>query len=281
LLKKFLLFIIVLSLFSCNQEKMKGEGDVLAKVGDNYLYTSDIQGVIPVGSGKKDSAEILRNYINNWIDQRLIVIQAEKFLNNADKNFSKELEEYRNSLIVYAYEKQLVEQKLDTSVNLKEITDYYNKNQQNFQLKENIVKVLYVKLQVKDANISKVRSLLKSKREGDIEKLAGFVGNIAVNSYLDDQNWLFFNDLLKEIPIETYDQEAYLQNHRFIEINDDQYTYLVNFKDFKIKESLSPLSFEIENIRIIILNKRKLKLIEDMRKEVLEKARKNKDFEIF
>ncbi len=260
---------------------MKGEGDVLAKVGDNYLYTSDIQGVIPVGSGKKDSAEILRNYINNWIDQRLIVIQAEKFLNNADKNFSKELEEYRNSLIVYAYEKQLVEQKLDTSVNLKEITDYYNKNQQNFQLKENIVKVLYVKLQVKDANISKVRSLLKSKREGDIEKLAGFVGNIAVNSYLDDQNWLFFNDLLKEIPIETYDQEAYLQNHRFIEINDDQYTYLVNFKDFKIKESLSPLSFEIENIRIIILNKRKLKLIEDMRKEVLEKARKNKDFEIF
>ena len=135
---------------------------------------------------------------------------------------------------------------------------------------------LKIKLKVKDSNISKVRSLLKSNRQEDLQKLSEIISKVAVNSYLDDLNWLLFNDLLKEIPIETYDQEAYLQNHRFIEISDDQFIYLVNFKDFKIKESVSPLSFEKDNIRKIIINKRKLKHIRDMEKEVQNEATKNK-----
>jgi hypothetical protein len=91
---------------------------------------------------------------------------------------------------------------------------------------------------------------------------------------------LLFNDLLKEIPIKTYDQEAFLQNNRFLEIKGEEFIYLVYFTDFKIKESISPLSFEKENIRNVILNKRKLNLISEMEKEVYDKALKNKDFEI-
>ncbi len=279
--KSFILLLLICCLFSCNQIKKKGQGNSLAKVGTEYLYSSDIQGVIPSGTSSKDSIEIIKSYVNNWVNQRLVVLQAEKFLEASEKDFSRALEEYRNSLIVYNYEKELISQKLDTTVSDKEVSDYYDKNQQNFQLKDNIVKVLYVKLKAKDSNISKVRSLLKSNRQEDLQKLSEIISKVAVNSYLDDLNWLLFNDLLKEIPIETYDQEAYLQNHRFIEISDDQFIYLVNFKDFKIKESVSPLSFEKDNIRKIIINKRKLKLISDMEKEVLNEARKNKEFEIY
>ena len=56
--------------------------------------------------------------------------------------------------------------------------------------------------------------------------------------------------------------------------------YFVNIKGFKIKNSLSPLSFEKENIRNIILNRRKLELISKMKEDVYNEAVKNKEFEI-
>jgi hypothetical protein len=89
-----------------------------------------------------------------------------------------------------------------------------------------------------------------------------------------------FDDLLKESPIETYDKEQYLKNNRFIELTDSDYLYFVNIKGFKIKDSLSPLSFERENIRNIIRNKRKLTLIQDMQKEVYEEALNKGEIEV-
>ena len=101
-----------------------------------------------------------------------------------------------------------------------------------------------------------------------------------MNYYLDDQNWLLFNDILKEIPINTYNQEEYLKNNRIIEIQDSVFVYLMNIKGFMIKESLSPLSFERNNIRDIIINKRKLALIENMKNDVYNNALKRGDFEV-
>jgi hypothetical protein len=77
---------------------------------------------------------------------------------------------------------------------------------------------------------------------------------------------------LKEIPIKTYDAEQYLTNNRYIEIEDSMNIYLVNIKGFKIKNSVSPLSYESKNIRNLILNQRKLKLINEMEKSAITEA---------
>jgi hypothetical protein len=64
-------------------------------------------------------------------------------------------------------------------------------------------------------------------------------------------------------------------------MDDSLYSYYVSIKGFKIKESISPLSFERENVKKIILNKRKLKLIGDMQNNVFHDALKNNEFEIY
>ena len=88
------------------------------------------------------------------------------------------------------------------------------------------------------------------------------------------------DDLIKEIPIRTYDKEQFLKNNRFVEVEDSTYYYFVNIKGFKIKDSLSPLVFEHDNIINIILNKRKLKLIEEMEKSAYDEAMKHNDIQI-
>jgi hypothetical protein len=86
---------------------------------------------------------------------------------------------------------------------------------------------------------------------------------------------------LAQIPIKTYNQEEYLKNHQNLEVQDSLYYYFVRFRDFRIKENISPLSFEKDRIRNIILNKRKMELINKMHQDVYDNALKKNDFEIY
>lgn len=276
------IFIIFISFYfaSCGSSGSKEEG-VVARVYDEYLYKTDLIGLVPTGTSSKDSISIVKNYITNWVKQKLVIHNASENLSSKQKDFEKQLEDYKNSLIVFNYEKELIQQKLDTTVSDTAIASYYAKNTKDFLLKDNIVKVWYVKLPLNSTNASTVQSLYKSETATAKQLLEDNCKKYAVNYYLDDSTWLYFNDLLKEIPIKTYNQEDYLKYHRYIEMDDSLYSYYVNIKGFQIKESVSPLSFEKENVRKIILNKRKLKLIEDMQDNVYKDALKNKDFEIF
>lgn len=280
-MKKLFLFIIVISFCSCNFFKgKKSTEQAVARVYDEYLYSSDLIGIVPEGFSKQDSIEIIKDYIDNWIRQKILIKQAESNLSSEQKDFTKQLEEYKNSLIVYQYERSLISQKMDTSITEPDIENYYNKNIKDFELKSNIVKVLYIKLN-KTTPLAMARSYIKSEKPQDRKKLEEFCLRYGQNYMLDDEKWLLFDDILKEIPIKTYNQEEYLKNNRYIEISDSLNTYLLNIKGFMIKESVSPLSFEKQNIREIIANKRKLKLIETMRNDIYEKALKNGDFEVF
>ncbi len=273
--------LISLSIFSCSYLKKEKNDEVVARVYDKYLDKTDLLKIVPQDVKSKDSEIVVKNYINNWIKQNLILHKAEENLTKEQKNFDIQLEDYRNSLITYSYEKELIRQKLDTVVTEEQIKDYYNKNEKDFLLKDNIVKVLYVKTSLKAPSLLKVKMWCKSNNPKDRTFLENYCKEYAENYFLDDESWLMFDDVLKEIPIKTYDQENYLKNHTFIEIQDAQSNYIINIKGFKIKESVSPLSFEKENVRNIIINKRKIDLINEMEKQVLKDAVKNKDFEIY
>lgn len=278
---KKLLIISLILLVSCSGFFRKKTERTLARVHDDYLFESDLAGVVPRGSSEKDSTTLVRNYIDNWIHQRLIIHQAEANLTSDQMDFTRQMEDYKNSLIIYAYEKELVRQKMDTLLTDADIENYYEQNKQNFLLKENIVRIKYVKLALRSKSLPLFKKLIKSDDPADKLRLSDECDQHATDFYLDDQKWILFNDLLNQVPIRTYNQEEFLQNRKDLEYQDSAYIYLVKFLDFKIKEGVSPLSFEKDRIRNIILNKRKIDLIQKMREDVFMKASKNNDFELF
>ncbi len=276
-----ILFLLLLSLASCHSFFKKKTEQVLARVGDDYLYLSDLRGIIPPGSLPKDSMTISRSYVENWVRQKLMIEQALNNLDNEQMDFNKQLEEYKNSLIIYAYENALIKQKLDTLVTREEMKNYYDFNQQNFLLKENIVQLQYVKLPLASNLSRQTKKLLFSGGHEDISKLTEICEKNALDYFLEDENWLYFNDVVKQIPIRTYNPEDFLKNHRDVEVQDSLFLYLVHFKDFKIKDAISPYSLEQDRIRDIILNKRKIELINRMQEDIYTKALKNSGFEIY
>ncbi|MEI7664188.1 MAG: hypothetical protein WCK34_18420 [Bacteroidota bacterium] len=279
-MNKILILFLILAT-SCSTFFKKKSERVLARVYDDYLYESDVKGIVTPGTLPKDSIAITRSFIENWIHQRLVLQQARKNLTGSQLDFTKQLENYKNSLTIYEYENALVRQNLDTIVTDEEIQNYYDANQQNFLLKDNIVQIQYVKLPLKSTYSKQINKLLGSDDQDDKNKLAALCEKQAADYFLDSQNWLLFSDLLKQIPIKSYNQEDFLKNHRELEYQDSLYTYLVRFRDFKIKESVSPLSFEKQRVRDIILNKRKLELISRMQDYIYANAQKKNVFEIY
>ena len=62
---------------------------------------------------------------------------------------------------------------------------------------------------------------------------------------------------------------------------DNPVQYYVKFLDFSIKDEFSPLDFEKENIKRLILNRRKGELINKMHNDIFEQALNNNAIEIF
>ena len=284
MLRLLVISAFLISVFSsCNllPQKAKSKEKAVARVNDKYLYRDDLKDVVPAGTAANDSIEITAAYINNWVRQELLLKQAEDNLDESSRDFTQQIEQYRNSLIIYSYESELVKQKLDTVVTTAEIEDYYQKNQVNFNLRENIVLASYVIVSKNSPVASKVKSLLLSTREADKEKLQSLCQENNVDYLINDGTWMTFADLDRKIPLTVDDQDEFLQKNKYFEVKDSTTMYYVAIKDYKSKESVSPLNFETENIRTILLNRRKATLLKQMEEDLITDAVKHKKYEIF
>lgn len=279
-MKKILILSLVF-LISCSGFFRKKTERTLARVFDEYLYEDDLKGVVPAGTPPKDSITLVKNYIDNWVRQQLVLHQAESNLTDEQMDFSQQLKAYNNSLVIYAYENELIRQKMDTVVTDDDIESYYDQNRNNFLLKENIVQIRYVKLPKDSKMIKQFRKWIDAEDPEQKILLSSQCSQFASDYYLDDENWIRFADFTKLVPVKTLNEEDFLRGKKTFEFQDSSFIFLVKLKDFKIKEAVSPLSFEKEKIRNIILNKRKIDLIQKMREDIFLSASKKNDFEIF
>lgn len=272
-----LIFLAAMATAGCGGGK---KDHALARVFDKYLYEDDIQDIVPAGTAPDDSAAIVANYIQQWIQEMVVLEKAE---NNITDNFEKELQNYKNSLITYNYERLIVEQQLDTNVADTAIQNYYSKHRETFTLKNNILQAIYVKMPAKSKNIQKIRTLLSGNDLGDkkIIELEHLAANEATAYNFDQSAWITFLDFQRIIPVKTYNEEFYLKNIKNIFFTDSENAYIARILDSKVADDISPIDFEYQNIKNIILNQRKVEIVDKMRSNLREKAEADKEIEIF
>lgn len=280
-----LLFILplafLLAFYACNTRIKADNEIVVARVFDNYLFEADLSGIITDNTSHRDSIVIVRSYINNWIKTQLMVEKAKYNLNEEQIDFEKRLEEYKNSLIIFEYESKLINQNLDTTISENELREFYTDHLNDFELKENILKVFYT---IIDKNHPEKEIIENTYHLADslvIDSLENLSGQYSFVAHLDTNVWISFDDLKKRVPIETYNQEFFLKNKRFIKILDEQNCFMLKIVDFKITDDTSPFKLVKKNIRDIILAKRKIELIKKARKDIFDQAALNNDFEIY
>lgn len=277
----FSLVILSLLMSACMHRMADDNDTILAKVHDDYLYESDLAHLLTQNLSPRDSIVLVHSFVNNWVKTMLVIHQAEKNLTSEQLDFEQRLEQYRQSLIIYEYETELVRQQLDTVVDEPEIQKYYESHLLDFELKENIAKVMYVILDEDSPEEEHFVDLFSLPDSLVLDSLELYSKLYARSYFLDTANWIRFNDLLELIPIETFNQELYLMNRQLVHLADEDNIYLLRFVAHKIKDETSPLEYEREDIRNIIINKRKMQLVKMMREEIYQKALHNNEFEIY
>ena len=276
-----LVSIISLALSSCTLFQGTDHSDAVARVGDEYLLRSELESVLGENLSEEDSASIAYNYIYNWARKRLALQKAELNLSENEKDVDRLVEEYRNSLVRSLYEKKLIAEYLDTNITEAQVNEYYEQNSDNFELKENIVRVEYYKFDPATPRLSDFRRWFRSGREAEIEKRQQFALDFAQERYMNDSIWISFMDLVTRVPLQTYNQEQFLRSNEYVEIEDSTAVYFIHLLDFKMTDNYSPLEYVRPTIKNIILHQRKLDLIKEMENHLYEDAQKRNEFEIY
>jgi hypothetical protein len=267
--------------FSCSTPDDNADKPV-ARAFDEVLHWSDLRKVVPMDATAEDSTVLAQRYIESWMQQEVFLQMAESNLSADRLDLDEQLEKYRRDLVIFNYEQALVDQKLDMNVTEEEIVSYYEGHRSNFELKDNIVRARWFKVNEPDKRV--IRKMEERFLSGNSEKrheLELWLAGSGVTITDRSSNWTPYAQLLADVPLSAVEAEALLHSHGSKVLKEGSAAWFVEIIDHQGRNSVSPLDLVRQDIRSILLNQRKLQLIEGMRRNVYKQALDNEDVEIY
>lgn len=269
-------------MISCNSSSNDVKKGVLARVNDTFLYKDEIKNLIPVGTSKQDSIAIVRNYIDRWASQKLLIDVAEVNLGKeARDTFDQLIKQYKVDLYTKAYLEEIVIRSVDTIVSDAEMKKYYEENKINFKTNGTLVQLRYINLQKDNPKFETIKSKFfdfqkKDKKFWETYKLQ--FKNFALN----DSVWVEMSQVYSKLPfINPDNKEQYITAGKKIQQPDSLNVYLVKIKNVIEKNQIAPFEYLKPTLKEVILNKRKLQLIKKFERDITDDAIKAKKYEVY
>ncbi len=262
------------------QQEKEENGRILAKVNRAYLYQVDVPKSI-FGSAGKDSSQIVKKYVNDWVYQQLMIQKAKDFLpKESQRDIGRKVKEYEASLFAFEYEKELINQKVNYEVTEDEVSNYYNQNSSSLTLAQNVVKGRYFFMDTNNPQADSIKQWFKKTTESNILKLedAGF--QYASNFSLKAE-WLPLEQFQVKLPVKLDRPQSFLKKDKFAEIGDSLRTCLVYIEDFRSKGQVAPLAYKEQDIRKIIVNKRRQEYLQRIKKSIFNEAKNSNNVEFY
>lgn len=278
---KYGIYIVFLATLLSACSLLFDTGEPIAKVGTKVLTMQELSKNVPDYLDATDSALWADDYIKKWVQRELLLLKAEESLKGNEKDVSDELEEYRNSLIVFRYKNELIRQKMDTTVKNADIQKYFGEHRESFILNRNIVKAIYIKVPVSVSDPKNLKELCASNDPEKQAQLNEYCLSYAKAYDRFNDQWVAVDLVLKNTPIFIADQEHFLEKTRFIESTDKEYYYIVYIRDYRLAGQVSPIEFVQNDIQNLILSKQKLEFLKQIEKDIYKEGLDNNKVKLF
>ena len=276
-----ILGIVLPALSSCRAiSNFLRRDEVVAEVGMTRLYKDDLDAVIPKGLAPEDSTRLAMQYINTWASDLVYVSIAEEQLSKAEKDVTKELEEYRKSLLKYRYEQLYVNERLDTAVSDEKVEDYFNAHKEKFILNRPLVKARYLCIHTDSPSLDAIRKKMGSDKVSDLVEADSLAFSSAMEFTTWDNDWIDVTVLAGKLDM-GYDIMLSSGKNGWIRQDDTLgVTDLAYISEMVNTGELAPLEYVSQQIRDIIISARKQNLISTLEQDLLKDARENGKFVI-
>ena len=277
-MKRYLFIFTALLLTTCSTISDNNSNDLIARAGENFLY----QNQLPSFSSEEDSILRYLNYIETWAKEKILYDLSLSNLSQSKKNdLDLLVEKYKVDLYINSYKDLIVNSRIDSIVTDEEIESFYNRNIDNFKLNENLLKYRYLKVPSDNININRIRRYIQRLNESDREFLDSLNFQFA-DLKINDTMWFTEREVISSIEfINQKNKSNYMRINRLYEFEDDQYTNYFIVKDLLKSGNIPPLSYLYDRIKSNVINQRKLSLIQNINKEILNDALKSSKYEVF
>lgn len=247
---------------------------VVASVSNHKLFASEVKSQIPSGLPAKDSVALASQLISDWITEQLILDQAEKELSFSEKNFDKEMEAYRRSLLKQRYYEKITSDPTRFRVSDDEVRQAIAQSRGTLVSPKDIIQLNYIKLSQTSSLLDEFRAILsdENRRLTEKERIKSLCGD-SIEYFIDDDQWLFLEDVELEANIgfeknEDYDFPSYKEK------TVDNDIYLIVLLDYKSKQTGEESKDYFESVRTMLIQKKKTEFLNQHINELLKNAEK-------
>ena len=276
------LFFIFLSvcalLWQCSGHESPQQDDkLLAQVYNKNLYLSELEGIVPEGVTKEDSALMVNAYVQRWIREQLLMYEAERNIPK-DLDIDELVRNYRASLVRFNYEEQIIAQQLDSVISEPELKAFYENNKDQFQLESTILKCLLLKLPP-EAPQPEINKLWYSRNPSDENRLNAYARQWAALALLDREKWYKLEEVAALLPKGTLTSDN-VGSRREGTLSDGDYRYYYRVIDVVQGKTTAPFDYVKEQASKVILHKRKQELLEKWKEELYQKELRRENVKI-
>jgi hypothetical protein len=282
-MNRILAMILVVSVATgCSNQKNQGKSIPAAKAGESILYLDQIPASVKHGSSAADSTAKVQDFINKWIRKELMFQIAEENLSpDLKEEIESQIRETRSDLSIYQYQRQMMLEKMDTTISDAELENYYAENSKGFNLGYNIVKALFIKVPFETPNLGKIKTLARSGAQSDLQELESICYQFAEKFNDFNEQWVPFDRISIELPTEISNEEYFLRNNSFYQYTDSIDMYLLKIRDYKLRSTPAPFDYVKEDIKRIIWNTRRLEFIQELENGIYNRALEENKFIIY
>ena len=274
--------IVLPALVSCRAiSSFLGNGEVVAQVGSEKLYKSDVDALIPKGMAPEDSVLLVNRYINSWAADRVYLKIAEEQLSKSEQDVTKELEDYRKSLLKYRYEQLYVNERLDTAVSMDHIEEYYRAHQDKFVLDRPVVKARFLNIAGDSPVLKQIRKRMSSSDANELVEADSLAFSSAVKFTTWSDSWIDIAVIAREYSVDYTDLLSKMNKGWIENVDTTGYMKLTYISAMTQKGKIAPLEYCQEDIRNVIISSRRQDILLNLEQDLLKDARENGEFVIF
>ena len=282
-MRKILILLLLPALLgSCNAiSSLVHDDQVVAKVGKNKLYKSEVERFIPNLVSPEDSARLAKQYINSWAMDLLYLDVAERELSKGELDVSAELEDFRRSLLKYRYEQRYINDRLDTLVTDEQVRNYYEAHKSDFELKRPVLKVRFVDVMKDSPNINAILRMMTSQGYDDVQRADTLAKSTALRWFDSSDTWMDANELAKYFGLEYTQLLSLLRGDTIRYEPADRADLMVAYVCDIRNSGPAPLDYCAPRIRDILMSARKHDLMNSLERDLLENALERKQFVVY
>jgi len=275
-----LLLSCLLVVTGCSSEKQEGAGNVrlLARVGNKTLDITEMEGMFYDSMSPEDSAAVIQAFVGRWVREAAILNEAERNI-PPNLNINKLVRDYRASLVRSNYEKILVEKLLDSVVTQAELEEFYAENKLLYELEKPIMRCFFIKVPIPTPEGSRLRNLWNMESKASVADLQKYCNQYAEVALLDKNLWYAIEDVGKQLPDGTI-TTANVGSKRDFTQRDEHHQYYFRLFELKNRKEIAPLSYIEDQARKVILHKRKLQLVEEVKEDIYQRELRDNNVEI-